>query len=65
VFAVPVPRSGVSYSTEFGWREAAHWAGYRWEVFRTLDGDDQAAIVAHHMAHLQLEAVIAQDIRRS
>ena len=65
IFAIPVPRSGVSYSQEFGWREAAHWAGYRWEdEFCELDGDDQAAIVAHHLAHLQLEAVLAQDLER-
>lgn len=60
-----MPRSGVEYSEEFGWREAAHWAGYEWEVFGELDGDDQAAIVAHHIAHMQLEAVIAQDMKRN
>lgn len=64
MFAIPVPRSGVTYSIEFGWREAAHWAGYRWEEFCDLDGDDQAAIVAHHKAHMQLDAVITQDIER-
>ena len=64
IFAIPVPLSGVDYSDEFGWREAAHWAGYRWEQFCELDGDDQAAIIAHYMARRQLDAVIAQDIER-
>jgi hypothetical protein len=59
-----VPRSGVDYSDLFGWREAAHWAGYKWRAFCRLDGDEQAAIVAHHIAHMQLEAVLAQDLER-
>lgn len=60
-----MPRSGVSYSPLFEWREAAHWAGYRWEQdFCNLDGDDQAAVIAHYRAHLQLESVLAQDQER-
>jgi hypothetical protein len=64
IFEYRVPRSGISYSREFEWREAAHWAGYLWEEFCELDGDDQAAIIAHYRAHLQLEAVLAQDQER-
>lgn len=64
VFDIRVPRAGISYEPLFEWMEAAHWANYRWEVFRALDGDDQARIVAHHRAHMQLEAVLAQDAQR-
>lgn len=59
-----MPRSGLSYAAEFEWLEAAHWAGYRWEAFRVLDGDDQARIVAHYRARMQMDAVIAQDLER-
>lgn len=64
-----MPLSGVEYSTEFGWREAAHWAGggdvFYWRKFCLLDGDEQAAIIAHFIAHRQLDAVIAQDMKRN
>lgn len=59
-----MPRAGASYEPLFEWREAAHWAGETWRSFCRLDGDEQAAIVAHYRAHMQLEAVIAQDMKR-
>lgn len=64
IFDIRVPRSQVSYSDLFEWREAAHWTGCQWRHFCRLDGDEQAAIVAHYRAHLQLEAVLAQDQER-
>src|SRR5689334_22654883 len=64
IFEIRVPLSGVTHSIEFEWREAAHWARYRWEEFADLDGDEQAAIVAHYRAHTRLEAVLAQDLKR-
>ena len=59
-----MPRSGITYSTEYEWYEAAHWAHYTWEAFCDLDGDDQARIVAHFRAHHQIEAVIAKEVER-
>lgn len=64
VFEIRVPLSGIGYSAEFEWREAAHWANIPWHAFRTLDGDEQAAIVAHYRARMRLDAVIAQDLER-
>lgn len=59
-----VPASGITYSQEFEWREAAHWARLTWRQFCHLDGDEQAAIVAHYRAHERMQAVIAQDVER-
>lgn len=64
IFDIWVPQSGIDYSAEFGWREAALWAGYTWREFCRLDGDEQAAIVAHHRARMRLDAVVAQDLER-
>lgn len=64
IFAIWVPPSGIDYSSEFAWREAAIWAHVPWHEFRKLDGDDQAAIVAHHRARMRLDAVVAQDLER-
>ena len=58
-----MPRSHVSYSEEFEWREAAHWAHYTWDAFEALDGLEQSAVIAHYRGHHQLNAVIAHATR--
>jgi uncharacterized protein (DUF1015 family) len=59
-----VPRSGVTYSGELEWREAARFALCRWTDFCRLDGEEQSGIVAHFRVHNQLEAVIAHEQAR-
>ncbi len=62
VFRVPVPRSGTTYSPQFEWRLAAHWAGYRrFRDFQALDGDEQSEIVATYRAWAQMRAVEEHD----
>jgi hypothetical protein len=60
IFSISVPRSGLSYSPEYGWREAARWAHMDHAAFQELDGDEQSAIVAHWQCSMQADAVIAQ-----
>lgn len=54
----------MTYSPLFEWRSAAKWAGYSWEAFVDLDGDEQAWIVAHYRCTLQLEAVLTHYGRK-
>lgn len=57
-----MPWSKVAYGDSYGWREAARFAGIDYDTgFCALDGEAQSAIVAHWKAHMQLEAVLAQD----
>ena len=61
-----MPRSGLHYDDVYAWREAAHWAGggsvTYWDDFCALDSQEQSAIVAHWLARMQVEAVIAKDL---
>lgn len=41
------------------WRLAARWAGYTWEAFTALEGDEQAMIVATYRCSTQIDAVVA------
>lgn len=57
-----MPRSGASYSSEFEWREAAHWDGWKYDTeFVELDGEIQSAIIAHYRTHHQLASVITNE----
>lgn len=66
IFEIRVPRSGLTFDDCFAWREAAHWAGggsvNYWQEFCALDSDEQSAIVAHWMARMQIDGVIAKDL---
>ncbi|MCC7208330.1 MAG: hypothetical protein IT323_13565 [Anaerolineae bacterium] len=58
MFHAPTQKSGVTYSVQFEWRLAAHWAGYRrFKDFQALDGDEQSEIVATYRAWAQMRAV--------
>jgi hypothetical protein len=46
---------------EFEAREAAVFAGYPWEKFTELQGEEQAAVVAHFRLHGRIEAVQTED----
>ena len=61
MFEIKVPRSGVTYSPEFHWIEAAAWANYQPDDFFELDGEKQSLIVAAYETHNQIEAVINQE----
>src|SRR3989304_1487707 len=41
-----LPDTGVTYSDELDWRLAARWAGYKFDDFQLLDGEEQSSIVA-------------------
>jgi hypothetical protein len=45
-------------------RLAAHWDGYKWNAFISLDGDEQSEIIATYRAYNQMEAVIANELAR-
>ena len=68
IFEIGVPLSGLTFDDSYAWREAAHWAGggsiHYWNDFCALSGDEQSAIVAHWMAKMRSDAVIAQDMER-
>lgn len=54
----------MSYSQVYHWREAARFALVPWHVFRRLDVDDQAAIIAHYETDRRIAAVEAEQQRR-
>lgn len=56
-----MPRSKLRVGALFEWEEAAHWAGYKWEEFQELDGEEQSRIVAHYRTHFQIDAVLEQE----
>jgi hypothetical protein len=56
-----VPRSGFSYSFELECRFAAQWAGYTWEAFVELDGDQQSEVVATYQARNHIDAIVAYE----
>lgn len=64
IFKCRVPRSGLTYSTEFEWVLAAQWAHYKQEEFRELEGDEQSRIVAAYRCHMQAEAVVHHEMQR-
>lgn len=55
------------FDDAFAWREAAKWvdntANY-WSNFCALDTQEQTMIVAHWMARMHIDAVLAQDMER-
>jgi hypothetical protein len=59
-----VPLSGVSYAPELEWRLAARWAGYRYEDFALLDGEEQSDTVAAYRVNGHIEALMAQEQSR-
>lgn len=61
VFTISVPRSGIAYSPLLEWRLAARWAGYTFEQFTELEGDEQSMIVASYRANNQIEAVLSAE----
>lgn len=54
----------MSYSQVYHWREAARFARVPWHVFRRLDVDDQAAIIAHYETERRIAAVEAEWQRK-
>lgn len=56
-----LPRSKIRYSSEFEWREAAHWRRKDWDEFLAMDGEEQSAIIAHYRVHHQIEAILANE----
>lgn len=61
MFRVSTTRSGVTYNSELEERLASQWAGYRYEEFLDLDGDQQAEHIAAYRVTHQVEAVLAQQ----
>jgi hypothetical protein len=59
-----VPLSGVSYAPELEWRLAARWAGYRYEDFTLLAGEEQSGTVAAYRVNGHIEALMAQEQSR-
>lgn len=61
-----MPRSGLTFDDCFAWREAARWAGggsvTYWQDFCALSTREQTMIVAHWMARMQIDAVLAKDL---
>ncbi len=47
----------MSYTGLFEMMETAHWRGYEWDYFCSLDTDEQARIMAHYRTHHQIAAV--------
>jgi hypothetical protein len=62
--SIRTQRSGLRYNQLYEWREAARWAGYRYSEFESLEGDEQARIVAHYRIRHQIDAVLAEDQQR-
>lgn len=56
--------SGVTYSLKFEAREAACFAGYTYQDFLELPGEEQNAIVAHYQMHNRIQAVQADDAQK-
>ena len=59
-----MPRSGITFSPELEWFEAAAWSNYKWDEFLELEGEMQSQIIAAYEAHNQIEAVVAQEQAR-
>jgi hypothetical protein len=51
----------VKYSGVLEWIFAAKWAGYKWNDFLKLTGDDQSILVAAYQTERQIESVAADD----
>lgn len=65
VFGMRVPRSGITYTQEFEWRLAAHWAGFRrFRQFEALSAEEQSEIVATYRAAVQMQAVVENETAR-
>jgi hypothetical protein len=62
VFRYHVPRSGLTFASQFEWRLAARYAGMDYDTaFSQLDGDTQSAIVAEYRAVMQMRAVMEYE----
>jgi hypothetical protein len=60
VFKWHVPRSGLKYENPMlEWVLAARWAGYRWDEFQSLPGDEQSFLIAAYRISNQIEAVVS------
>ena len=65
LFDWKVPLSGVEYSVELEWRLAARWAGYRFDEFQILDGEEQSENVAAYRIAMRIEAVLNMEQARA
>lgn len=60
-FEIHLPRSGFEYSIDLEMRLAAQWAGYKWQEFSDLDGDEQSEIVATYQARNQIDGIVINE----
>lgn len=58
--AIPLPRSGVSYSTELEAELARQWHHIGPAEWEAMDGDQQARYIAVHRVYHQIEGVVAK-----
>lgn len=56
-----MPNSGFSYSFELEMRFAAQWAGYKWQEFLKLEGEEQDEVLATYEAKHRIEAINAYE----
>ena len=55
----------MTYSDELDWRLAARWAGYKFDDFQLLDGEEQSSIVAAYTLSSRIESVLTKyNIKR-
>ena len=54
----------MTYALEFEGRQAARFAGYTYQDFLKLPGEEQNSIVAHFRMHNRIQAVLADDAEK-
>jgi hypothetical protein len=54
----------LSYAPALEWRQVARWAGYTFEAFQALDGEQQAAHVAAYRTVNTIDAVLTLDAQK-
>ena len=57
-------RSKANYSLDFERFLASKWAGYTWQVFQELEGDEQAVVIAAYRIENRIASLDYQNAMR-
>lgn len=58
------PQGEFSFASEYEEILASKWHGTPWPMWLTMDGHEQAKIVAAHRTHNKIEAVVEAESKR-
>jgi hypothetical protein len=62
LFTWPVKRSKADFSLDYERLLAARWAGYDWQSFQKMEGNDQAEIVAAYRIEQRISALEMREM---